>query len=641
MKPHNSTRLLLIALLLFILAQVINAAPPENPKSITKEEFMELFKKERAIDGRRIPSHTIADAIRWAQDAAGRKEKIPSRLTISNSVIGSHDGMLAPYLRVTPINNLPPDLRQLYEVNLDISRVFSWYSQEKPEDIAIIPIEIRIENSIVYNGLDFSDVIFQRAVSFSGSVISQVARFTNSTFRGPVIFGSAVLDEADFAQTRFLAPALFGNITFSEGVNFSGAKFHDWTFFDNAKFENKLLSAEPEIESESRIAFVTFDKRVSFAGAIFSGKTHFFFTTFLDEAAFNQAIIQGQVSFVRCLFTKISYFSQLKEGSHTSVDESHLSFSGTSFKDRVYFDNVEIKAISFKRLIGDSQEAKIISEIGLMNAESENKDRLLIPPTIIDGRVDFTNLKCAEADFSDVEFRSYVDFSRAKFTKFVTFNNAAFEEALNFTGTGFPPFIKPQQNQESMNTGLILDGVRFQKTINLEWNQVAHSLNTQRQDTWRLLEDAFKRSGNLEGQNEAMYQRRLREGAEANGLKQKSINIFERIYWGYGVRPWRLIGWMLFLLAIFTYFYWTQTKAMAEGKSKQQGRRDRLQYALAFSLHSSRSLTYGYQNSRTPLFKFLTLFQAIGFIVLTLCLLQALANISPLLNQLVGKLLPL
>ena len=95
----------------------------------------------------------------------------------------------------------------------------------------------------------------------------------------------------------------------------------------------------------------------------------------------------------------------------------------------------------------------------------------------------------------------------------------------------------------------------------------------------------------------------------------------------------RLFAWIILLFAVFTAIYFTQTKSL-------NNLVQRLKFALAFSWRTSLTLGYGYQQSRTTLFKTLTLVHSIAFKIMLLCLLKAVANVSPLLNDLIGKLLP-
>jgi hypothetical protein len=65
-----------------------------------------------------------------------------------------------------------------------------------------------------------------------------------------------------------------------------------------------------------------------------------------------------------------------------------------------------------------------------------------------------------------------------------------------------------------------------------------------------------------------------------------------------------------------------------------------LEWTLAFTWLTSWKMLYGFTNSRSLLFKGLTLLHALGFKVLLVCLVQVISNVSPLLHTILGKLLP-
>jgi hypothetical protein len=183
-----------------------------------------------------------------------------------------------------------------------------------------------------------------------------------------------------------------------------------------------------------------------------------------------------------------------------------------------------------------------------------------------------------------------------------------------------------------------LNGVQFSKGVTIDWSQISNSLDSGNVDTLRRIEAAFKQLGDLEGQNEVMYRRRHLEGSQSTGWR-RIFNRAELAFWGYGVRPLRLLGWMFALFAVMTIVYWTQTRSLAKGGNRIKNALQRLRFALAFSLRTSWTLGFGFKNARTRLFQTITISHSIAFKILLLLLLQAFANTSPLLNQLVGKLI--
>jgi len=91
---------------------------------------------------------------------------------------------------------------------------------------------------------------------------------------------------------------------------------------------------------------------------------------------------------------------------------------------------------------------------------------------------------------------------------------------------------------------------------------------------------------------------------------------------------------------IFAGIYWTQTGALAEGRAPREAAVARARFALDFARKSALSLTYGHEHARTPLFKAITVVHSIGAKLMLLWLLKAVANVSPLLNELLGKIIP-
>lgn len=255
-------------------------------------------------------------------------------------------------------------------------------------------------------------------------------------------------------------------------------------------------------------------------------------------------------------------------------------------------------------------------------------------PVSFEKIADFNNLDCNLADLTETEFHDFVDFRHAKFHQAVNFNDTIFLGEVNFNGAEFPKWSGTQQS------GIGLEGTRFQQPIRLTWEQIADKVRPDGTETWSDLQDEFKRSSNLKGQNEAMYQQELQEGAKATGFARVS-NMLDRLYWGYRVRPLKLTGWMMLITLVFAGLYWKHPESVAEENEKPRvGWWQRLKFALAFSLRTSWKFGYGYEHARTKTLKLITIIQSIGFKIMLLSLLTVFSNTSPLLNELLGKLLP-
>jgi hypothetical protein len=190
----------------------------------------------------------------------------------------------------------------------------------------------------------------------------------------------------------------------------------------------------------------------------------------------------------------------------------------------------------------------------------------------------------------------------------------------------------------------VLDGAHFKGRVFLNIAQLLEDkrwwtfgpavpkVMTSTSTTWYALEELFKASGNLKAQNEAYYQRRLLAYTDVTQTDESAVgNFWSWAFWGYGVRPARLLAWILLVFAIFTFIYWRELPPAVTSRFAR---------AAMFSLNNSWKWKYGFDNAQTPLFKAITLTQSIATKVLLICLLQALSNVSPVLNSIAGKFIP-
>ena len=97
---------------------------------------------------------------------------------------------------------------------------------------------------------------------------------------------------------------------------------------------------------------------------------------------------------------------------------------------------------------------------------------------------------------------------------------------------------------------------------------------------------------------------------------------------------------MLLVYLIFTIIYWVRPKSVSIGHGTKGGRWGRFKAALNFSLHTSLKFSYGYNKATSVPFKVLAFLQAAEFKIMVLLLLTAVSHTSPLLNDLLGKLVP-
>jgi uncharacterized protein YjbI with pentapeptide repeats len=564
---------------------------PSLPK-IQDEELLRLFQKDEPIKNYTVSTFQILDLIQLAAGGSVLGEWIPERMEFEDCVIS--DGRT---------------------VGSGVGGKESWHGVPLPVDFT----RCVFTNDIYFRGAWNWRVSFESCV-FKGTVylgIGDPSQFredrfpdrpfakippTRSVGKGHFVFKDTTFEEGliefgifgsndnhsgaklTFTKSRIYDEARFHGI-WKEGAEFTGCDFfgsiwftvepHKPVFFDNCTFHAKTLF-------KTRVPLAT---SLTFRSTKFRQSPRFTGIRMTD---------QGALEAQECEFAQDAFFNQI-EGGNLRLRRSH--FSGRS-------DFTSGKFVQLEATRMDQQ-----GEIGR--------------PCVFVGRPTFHKAQAAVADFDHAEFREYADFSNVKFGT-AKFDNAIFEKEADFQLAQFGGVLS-------------LKGARFQDTLLFDLKgrlaskngpspapEDASRLDVDNPRTFENLEAAFARSGDTENKNDAFYRRKLLENPSA----------FERWFWGYGVRPWRLAGWIVVVYACFTALYVTQVPTVERWWR-------RLWKAAAFSLRTSWHWNYGPKHSRGWFWKSAATVQMLGFKVMAILLLKAVANTSPLLNDLVSKLYPL
>jgi hypothetical protein len=149
---------------------------------------------------------------------------------------------------------------------------------------------------------------------------------------------------------------------------------------------------------------------------------------------------------------------------------------------------------------------------------------------------------------------------------------------------------------------------------------------------WRELRRAFELAKNVELQNYAEYRLRVLDEASHTG-EEKLAATASRWFWGYGFRPMRTLLCLVLVVLVFAAIYRTQLPTL-------MGRLGRVRFALLFSARTAWELKYGYNNSGTPAFRVITTTESILAKLILAFFAYALTQTSPLLSELMKKLLP-
>ncbi len=115
------------------------------------------------------------------------------------------------------------------------------------------------------------------------------------------------LPEIDFSRCLFCGEVDFKNVVFEGPVTFGWGIFEKDVYFNQAKF----------------------NKKTEFYCTAFKGGAYFLYAEFVEEADFTEIVFEGEAIFIRKTFL------------------NGADFNATGTKDRISFDQVDLKKVSF------------------------------------------------------------------------------------------------------------------------------------------------------------------------------------------------------------------------------------------------------------------------------------------------------
>lgn len=572
-----------IAIALLCMSSVKLAVASEemtaNKGSITEDEFMLCFRQGVPIINRRIPALFVAEAI-------FRSQETTTDLDVSRALVLKNCTVFGRLER----RDLPKEAPPSEKVGFTIECIDT----------------------------DFSDEVDLRSTEFERKL-----KLTNCHFRKTALFDGSVFNGFVFDSCQFTERAAFIGCAFGEDDSpdeletstFSSCNFHGPAVFDRASFDGDFWFED-----------LIFQRQAFFREAALHG-AYFYGCSFEGPVYFDRATFE-RVSYVETVFNEDSFFDRMNSGQSGSIPQGDLFFQEVRFKGRVKFSGLRVDSLDFSYFFRKHK------------GPSEKSTARSYSATIFEKRASFARLVCRQADFNSVEFLGTSDFDGARFLESVDFTDAIFENDVTFFGAGFPR--PPQDEGKILKGGLILDRSKFGKSLGLTWSEIGlrHNrgssqtrLNTGDPRTWETLKRAFHQNSDLKSENEALYNEELLKMRIGSKWLAKLSARASWLFWGYGVRPIRLAGWIVIVYSVFTLIYWTQTRGMASAMA-------RVRFAAYFSLRNSLTIFYGFERTLTPLFKGIALFQAVVAKIMFILLLQAISNVSPLLKELFGKFIP-
>jgi uncharacterized protein YjbI with pentapeptide repeats len=585
---------------LSILTMLVFALPclADDPPKCSAEGIAGLPSPKALAANPRVPAGLLVKALQAKKKVTVQNCRVDGNVTLDHARIESASFVNVEFGGALSIKNSEFTGQLLFYENTHFEDSVEFESVKFNDQVSA-------SGGVVFDGwfsahdctflkqVQFDNVRFNGGVSFNASRFHKQADFTASTFARP---------RAVFEGTVFLGPAGFEDTTFASELSFEEAVFEQVADFHNSRMKGE----------------------VTFESAQFKG-----------DAYFSYAVIAGRGSFPNAVFLKDLYLDGINNVRSLGIvvntevtRQGRLYFWGVSFLGRVSLVESQLDTLDFSERGPISN--KTVSDWKLVSFEK---------------RLAAQGLNVRMANFTDVEFRGGADFSGSTFSELLSLSNATFSDEADFYQCKFP---SPNKHSNAPS-GTFLAKVRFEKGPQLHYSQLLEEgpwwqfwnltptskVATETARSWQSLERSFMKSADLDSQNEAMYYRRtLAPHAPGEDKENFLVNRFSKLFWGYGVRPWRLAGWIVLFFGWFTFIYWTQTKELGNPAR-------RWKFALGFSWRTSLTLWYGYQNSRTLLFKVLSIIHSISIKIMLVCFLKAIANVSPLLRDLLGKILPI
>lgn len=532
-------------------------------------------------------------------------------------------------------------------------------AEKGPEPAVWISIPISIKGSSIQGQMTFSRIGFGCPVDFGDSTFDARVNFNRTTFggrfsadggvfkrevevissewQGPVTFrGTQFVANAEFfpgsdpTQSKFANDVDFQEASFHRLANFRTSHFEGRTNFQYARFmgealfDHTAIGAGPKGKFSGPFYMTEFDGRSSFRGATFKGLT-FFKTIFRDGVELDgsrgsslllmRASIGGRADFSDAKIERLQF-----QGSMTA--EGDVIFR------RAQFDDVSFALVVFRKNV-DLQGVQIRSKLALRKVSFEGDVHLEDAALPITSSPHDRNQAKHDANAAETDNRFFG-------IEDTTLNVGLYAEPQQLLiPSPAWEFWKDQKPRFSFVATADPDETAdFEGTATETMSEETKELRL-----WRELRRAFQTSGNLQLQNYAEYRLRGLEENERTGLARFS-SIFSRIFWGYSLRPLRVLLWFGVILVSFAGVYWTQLADLYTGHSPVARMWLRARAALLFSLRTAWEVKYGYENSRTSTFRAITLLESALGKLLFACFAYSVSHTSPLLNELLKKLLP-
>lgn len=414
-------------------------------------------------------------------------------------------------------------------------------------ELKIVEGNIKIQNSVFNDTVDFSNVFFENTISLKGTTLKGSSNFNGATFKSSANFNGTIFKgfanfcattfkkSVSFNGTIFKGSANFRETVFKDSANFNGATFTNlnsikWITFNNSELSSKIFlkyftNTRASILSgsipsadfqhaifESNVSFenVGFESEIHFQDSVFKGPTNFKGATFGNSTPLMWNIFNNYAYLIHAnLYVYPTDFMGATFGNYTSFEkaifENCVLFYDTKFEGYADFSKATFKGYT--------------SFNGATFGTFSGANYL----------IDYTLINCS-ANFMDVTFKDYTSFNSATFENSVFFLGTTFEDYADFSRVSFKEIATDYHTPSYI---YVSDGETLQKFNNY-----------------------FKDRGRYEDADTVYYNyRKICQAQKKWSDTSKWIDVLESITCGYGVRPFVSFLFAILNILLFSVIY--------------------------------------------------------------------------------------
>jgi hypothetical protein len=388
--------------------------------------------------------------------------------------------------------------------------------------------------SKVYFGNDcrLKNTIFANRTSFKGSYFGSTSMFDHCSFMDDVYFSDSHFEQS----THFNNSKFHGNANFSDCYFAPKCNFDESTFYSSVEFRRTIFS------DYCSINFTKFKRDAIFIGAKFEDYISFWGAEF-DVSNFRDSSFGIRTRFEHAIINASACFDLSKFGIESS-------FAGTSFKNSASFHSAYFSE-GMQFIDSHFNGYASFQSATFKNGVTFNKSKFL-------DTTQFDKSEFGDVSFNTTVFSSNVSFANCLFHGNLGLDNLDFRKMSfaysKFKNTSFIGQFNPISLASIDFTGVDL-------VVDKQMDKA------QRKDAYRNLKLLFNQLGDYDEEDHAYAEFRKYQALENRGkFSFHPLSLLKCIKWfiiwllfdaigGYGTRPTRVFGWMLFTYLLFTALF--------------------------------------------------------------------------------------